>query len=114
MKSRYLVNVFASALLSIPTLGLAAELKVVTSFSVLNDLVQEVGGEHISLTNLVEANGDAVIRNLGFSEYNLDTCAWALVVIYIGCLIVAFMGLSLTAAERGFLKMKLKIRAYNK
>jgi zinc/manganese transport system substrate-binding protein len=59
MKSRYLVNVFASALLSIPTLGLAAELKVVTSFSVLNDLVQEVGGEHISLTNLVEANGDA-------------------------------------------------------
>ena len=61
-----------------------------------------------------EANGDVVIRNLGFSEYNLDTCAWALVVIYIGCLILAFMGLSLTAAERGFLKMKLKIRAYNK
>ena len=59
MKSRYLVNVFASALLSIPSLSLAADLKVVTSFSVLNDLVQEVGGEHISLTNLVAANGDA-------------------------------------------------------
>lgn len=59
MKSRYLVNVFASALLSIPSLSLAADLKVVTSFSVLNNLVQEVGGEHISLTNLVAANGDA-------------------------------------------------------
>ena len=59
MKSRFLVNIVASAMFSLPTLSLAAELNVVTSFSVLKDLVQEVGGEHIHLTNLVQANGDA-------------------------------------------------------
>ncbi|MEH6453549.1 MAG: zinc ABC transporter substrate-binding protein, partial [Psychromonas sp.] len=32
---------------------------VVTSFSILGDLVSEVGGEHIDITTLVKANGDA-------------------------------------------------------
>lgn len=59
MISRYLVSVFVSVIFSLPVLSWAEALKVVTSFSVLQDLVQEVGGEHIHLTNLVEANGDA-------------------------------------------------------
>lgn len=59
MISRYLVSVFVSVIFSLPVLSWAESLKVVTSFSVLQDLVQEVGGEHIRLTNLVEANGDA-------------------------------------------------------
>ncbi|MEL0659479.1 metal ABC transporter substrate-binding protein [Psychromonas arctica] len=32
---------------------------VVASFSILGDLISEVGGEHIKLTTLVKANGDA-------------------------------------------------------
>jgi zinc/manganese transport system substrate-binding protein len=59
MISRFLVCVFTSVILFLPTLSVAKPIKVVTSFSVLNDLVQEVGGEHIRLTNLVSANGDA-------------------------------------------------------
>lgn len=36
---------------------------VVASFSILGDLVSEVGGEHIKLTTLVKANGDAHVYN---------------------------------------------------
>jgi zinc/manganese transport system substrate-binding protein len=34
------------------------KIPVVTSFSILGDLVSEVGGEHIDITTLVKANGD--------------------------------------------------------
>lgn len=34
-------------------------LKVVASFSILGDLVHQVGGEHVALTTLVPADGDA-------------------------------------------------------
>ena len=37
----------------------AAPLKVVASFSVLGDLVHQVGGDHVSVTTLVGPNGDA-------------------------------------------------------
>jgi len=36
---------------------------VVASFSVLGDLVKQVGGEHVSVTTLVKANGDAHVYN---------------------------------------------------
>ena len=62
-------------------------------------------------SNPCEGDGDMVIQKLGFSEYNLETCAWALVVIYFGCLTLAYLSLSVTAAERAFLKMKLKLRS---
>ena len=32
---------------------------MVATFSILGDLVKEIGGEHVSLTTLVGANGDA-------------------------------------------------------
>ena len=36
---------------------------VVASFSILGDLISEVGGDHIKLTTLVKANGDAHVYN---------------------------------------------------
>ncbi len=41
------------------SLQAAEKLQVVTSFSILADLTREVGGEHIELTNLVDADADA-------------------------------------------------------
>ena len=58
-----------------------------------------------------ENSGDVVIQNFGFSEFDMGTCAWASTVIYVGCLMLAYLGLSITAAERTFLKMKLKTSA---
>jgi len=37
----------------------ADKLKVVTTFTILNDMVRNVGGEHIALTTLVGPDGDA-------------------------------------------------------
>ena len=41
------------------SLQAAEKLQVVTSFSILADLTREVGGEHIELTTLVDADADA-------------------------------------------------------
>jgi len=41
------------------SLQAAEKLQVVTSFSILADLTREVGGEHIELNNLVDADADA-------------------------------------------------------
>ncbi|WP_439877487.1 metal ABC transporter substrate-binding protein [Pseudomonas prosekii] len=46
--------------MSIPALAAAAEkLQVVTSFSILADMTQQVGGGHIQITNMVGADADA-------------------------------------------------------
>ena len=56
MKSlKYLA--FAS-LMSVSSLSFAKDLNVVASFSVLADMVEQVGGEHVSVTTLVGPNGD--------------------------------------------------------
>ncbi|WP_163134661.1 metal ABC transporter solute-binding protein, Zn/Mn family [Agarivorans sp. Alg241-V36] len=59
MIRRYITPRVLCLLLLIPSLSFAAPVKVVTSFSVLQDLVQQVGGEQVELTNLVGPNGDA-------------------------------------------------------
>lgn len=47
------------------TLGLShsaiasEQMPVITSFSILGDIVSQIGGDHIAITNLVKANGDA-------------------------------------------------------
>src|SRR5690606_10802959 len=41
------------------TTSQVAPLKVVATFSVLGDMVHEVGGEHVQLTTIVGPNGDA-------------------------------------------------------
>ena len=35
------------------------QLKVVATISILGDMVEQVGGEHVALTTLIEADGDA-------------------------------------------------------
>lgn len=49
----------AAALLAIPSAASAEPLKVVASFSILADMVQEVGGEHVIVTSLVGPGEDA-------------------------------------------------------
>lgn len=55
--SRWLVGV--SALLALPAAMASERVQVVTSFSILADMVEEVGGEHVEVTSLVGADGDA-------------------------------------------------------
>jgi zinc/manganese transport system substrate-binding protein len=52
-----LAAVMPSAFAARPVAAIAP-LKVVASFSILGDMVREIGGEHVALTTLVGANGD--------------------------------------------------------
>lgn len=49
----------AAALLAIPSAASAEPLNVVASFSILADMVQEIGGEHVNVTSLVGPGEDA-------------------------------------------------------
>ncbi|AVF35555.1 metal ABC transporter substrate-binding protein [Rahnella sikkimica] len=51
------VSLAVAALLSSP-LAMAKTVEVVASFSILGDIVQEVGGEHVKVTALVGPDGD--------------------------------------------------------
>lgn len=51
--------VLFSLLLSLSTAQAADKLQVVTSFSILADITQQVGGDHIQITNMVGADADA-------------------------------------------------------
>ncbi|MCW4153016.1 zinc ABC transporter substrate-binding protein [Halomonas sp. 18H] len=48
-----------AALLATPSVLAAERVQVVASFSILADMVEQVGGEHVEVTALVGANGDA-------------------------------------------------------
>lgn len=52
------LTVFGFSLLT-SSLALAAPLPVVTSFSILGDLTQQIGGDKVAVTNLVGVDGDA-------------------------------------------------------
>ena len=56
---RILISAFIGSALSAPSVWAAEKIPVVTSFSILGDLVQQVGGEHVAVTALVGPNGDA-------------------------------------------------------
>ncbi|MDU8421043.1 zinc ABC transporter substrate-binding protein, partial [Pseudomonas syringae] len=51
------VSLAVAALLSSP-LAMAKTVNAVASFSILGDIVQEVGGEHVKVTTLVGPDGD--------------------------------------------------------
>ncbi|EPL15875.1 metal ABC transporter substrate-binding protein [Pseudomonas sp. CF161] len=51
--------VLLGLLLSLSTAQAADKLQVVTSFSILADITQQVGGDHIQITNMVGADADA-------------------------------------------------------
>ncbi|WP_404295437.1 metal ABC transporter solute-binding protein, Zn/Mn family [Halomonas sp.] len=48
-----------SALLALPAAFAAERVQVVTSFSILADMIENVGGEHVDVTSLVGADSDA-------------------------------------------------------
>ncbi|RUR30906.1 metal ABC transporter substrate-binding protein [Vreelandella andesensis] len=54
--SRWLVGV--SAMLALPAAMANDRVQVVTSFSILADMVENVGGEHVEVTSLVGPDGD--------------------------------------------------------
>ncbi|AUG99484.1 metal ABC transporter substrate-binding protein [Pectobacteriaceae bacterium CE70] len=56
MKRSALVIALSGLLLS--PLAMAKNLDVVASFSVLGDMVSQIGGEHVTVTDLVPPNGD--------------------------------------------------------
>ncbi|TVP43697.1 MAG: metal ABC transporter substrate-binding protein, partial [Halomonas sp.] len=55
--SRWLVGV--SAMLALPAAIANERVQVVTSFSILADMVENIGGEHVDVTSLVGPDGDA-------------------------------------------------------
>lgn len=56
MKRSILVLALSGLMLS--PLAMAKQLNAVASFSVLGDMVSQIGGEHVKVTDLVPANGD--------------------------------------------------------
>ncbi len=57
--SQHSATVITALSLSVPAAAWADEpLPVVATFSILGDMVKEIGGDHIELTTLVGANGD--------------------------------------------------------
>ncbi len=48
-----------SAMLALPAAIAAERIQVVTSFSILADMVQNVGGDHVEVTSLVGPDSDA-------------------------------------------------------
>ena len=56
---RLLITTLISSTLCTQSVFAADKINVVASFSILGDLVQQVGGEHISVSTLVGPNGDA-------------------------------------------------------
>lgn len=56
---RLLLSAAIPALMALSAMPASAEtLKVVASFTVLADVVKQVGGEHVKVTSLVVPNGD--------------------------------------------------------
>ena len=95
----------------------ADKLKVVASFTVLGDMVRNVGGEHVALTTLVGPDGDAhvfeptpadaralgeadlvIVNGLGFEGW-IDRLVKASG--YKGSVVVASEGIALLEAEEG-------------
>ena len=56
---RLLTTTLISSTLCTQSVFAADKINVVASFSILGDLVQQVGGEHVSVSTLVGPNGDA-------------------------------------------------------
>lgn len=60
MKQKFKFGLLASLLVFVftPTLSHAKTIDVVSSFTILGDVVKNVGGDHVNVHNLVPANGD--------------------------------------------------------
>ena len=59
MKRRALCVLFYLLVVTVPVIAKESAIRVVTSFSILEDLVIELGGNHVTVINLVPRNSDA-------------------------------------------------------
>ncbi len=79
-KSPLMLSLIALGLGMSSTAMAEEKVPVVASFSILGDLASQVGGEHISLTTLVKANGDAHVYSPSPMDAKAVTHAKLLVV----------------------------------
>ncbi len=59
MERRALCVLFYLLVVTVPVIAKESAIRVVTSFSILEDLVIELGGNHVTVINLVPRNSDA-------------------------------------------------------
>ncbi len=93
--SRWLVGV--SALLALPAAIADERVQVVTSFSILADMVENVGGEHVEVTSLVAADGDAHVYSP--SPGDARSLADADLVVFNGLLFEGWMERLISASD---------------
>ena len=93
--SRWLVGV--SALLALPAAIASERVQVVTSFSILADMVENVGGEHVEVTSLVAADGDAHVYSP--SPGDARSLANADLVVFNGLLFEGWMERLISASD---------------
>jgi len=93
--SRWLVGV--SALLALPAAIADERVQVVTSFSILADMVENVGGEHVEVTSLVAADGDAHVYSP--SPGDARSLANADLVVFNGLLFEGWMERLISASD---------------
>ena len=93
--SRWLVGV--SALLALPAAMANERVQVVTSFSILADMVENVGGEHVEVTPLVAADGDAHVYSP--SPGDARSLANADLVVFNGLLFEGWMERLISASD---------------
>lgn len=93
--SRWLVGV--SAMLALPAAVANERVQVVTSFSILADMVENVGGEHVEVTSLVAADGDAHVYSP--SPGDARSLANADLVVFNGLLFEGWMERLISASD---------------
>ena len=93
--SRWLVGI--SALLALPAAIADERVQVVTSFSILADMVENVGGEHVEVTSLVAADGDAHVYSP--SPGDARSLADADLVVFNGLLFEGWMERLISASD---------------
>lgn len=93
--SRWLVGV--SAMLALPAAMANERVQVVTSFSILADMVENVGGEHVEVTSLVAADGDAHVYSP--SPGDARALANADLVVFNGLLFEGWMERLISASD---------------
>ncbi|MGE6607520.1 metal ABC transporter solute-binding protein, Zn/Mn family [Halomonas sp. NPDC076908] len=93
--SRWLVGV--SAMLALPAAMANERVQVATSFSILADMVENVGGEHVDVTSLVGADGDAHVYSP--SPGDARSLANADLVVFNGLLFEGWMERLISASD---------------
>ncbi len=88
-----------SAMLALPAAIAAERVQVVTSFSILADMVENVGGEHVEVTSLVGPDSDAHVYSP--TPRDARSLADADLVVFNGLLFEGWMERLLDASDYG-------------